>query len=127
MGSHWRMLLVLLCACKAELGGNPADPDAPPADGDVDAPDASGTFGPWSAPILVPGASTAINEDDATLSTSKLEMVFSKSDAAIDAGRKHLYWMSRASVTATTWSTPVRLAFNLDGTSDETPRFSADD
>ena len=121
------MLLLVLCACKAEIGGNPANPDGD-VDGNGDAPDAVGTFGPWSAPIMLPGASaTGIGEDDGTLSNSKLELIFSKADPAIDGGRKHLYWMSRASVTATTWSTPLRLSINLDGTSDETPRFSADD
>ena len=121
------MLLVLLCACKAEIaGGNPADPDGGTEDGV--AADAMGTFGPWSAPMMVPGASTTgASEDDGTLSNSKLELIFSKADPAIDGGRKHLYWMSRTSVTSMTWSTPVRLAFNVDGTSDEAPRFSADD
>ena len=125
MGTQWRMLLALLCACKAEIGGgNPADPDG----GDIDASDAMAMLGPWSAPMMVPGASTTgASEDDGTLSNSTLELIFSKADAAIDGGRKHLYWMSRTSVTATTWSTPVRLAFNVDGTSDEAPRFSADD
>lgn len=123
------MLLTLLCACKAEIGGgNSADPDANDVDApDVVVPDAPGTFGPWSTPLLLPGASTAASEDDGTLSNSKLEVVFSKADPAIDGGRKHLYWASRPSVTSMQWSTPVRLAFNLDGTSDETPRFSGDD
>ena len=128
MRGRWRMLLLLLCACKAEIGGNPADPDAAIDATVVDAVDAVGTFGPWSAPMMLPGASaTGIGEDDGTLSNSKLELIFSKADPAIDAGRKHLYWMTRTSVTATTWSIPMRLPINLDGTSDETPRFSADD
>lgn len=130
MRGRWRNLLVLLCACKAEIGGtpNPADPDASMNVQLDAAPDAVGTFGPWAAPMKVPGASSAgANEDDATLSNSKLELVFSLSDPLIDAGRKHLYIMSRSSPTATTWSAPMRLPFNLDGTADETPRFSADD
>ena len=130
MRSRWRCLLVLLCACKAEIGGTPATDATQITEdaGDLDAPvDAVGTFGPWSAPIKVPGASTAANEDDATLSNSKLEMVFALSDPNIDGGRKHLYYMSRASVTSMTWSARMRLGFNVDGTSDETPRFSADD
>ncbi len=77
--------------------------------------------------MLLPGASSAIGEDDGTLSNSKLEVIWSKADPAIDGGRKHLYWASRPTVTSMQWSTPVRLSFNLDGTSDETPRFSADD
>lgn len=128
MRRDWRMLLILLCACKAEITGNPADPDGGTDGGSSDAPDAMGTFGPWSAPMMLPGASTTgASEDDGTLSNSKLELIFSKADPAIDGGRKHLYWMSRTSVTSMTWSTPVRLAFNIDGTSDEAPRFSADD
>jgi hypothetical protein len=126
MRGAWRTLLLLLCACKAEIGGgNPADPDGGATDGAGNA-DAVGTFGPWSAPMLVMGASSAVAEDDGTLSNSKLELIFAKADPAIDAGRKHLYWMVRMTETAT-WSIPVRLAFNVDGTSDETPRFSADD
>ena len=133
MRSRWRCLLVLLCACKAEIGmpaGGPIDAnstdDGPPVDaGDVDA---TGTFGPWATPMMVPGASTAgASEDDATLSNSKLEMVFSLSDPNIDSGRKHLYYMQRATDTSLTWSAPVRLSFNVDGSADETPRFSADD
>jgi hypothetical protein len=129
MRSGWKCLLVLLCACKAEIGGgNPADPDARPIDGPADASvDAVGTFGPWSAPALIPGANTAIGDDDGTLSNSKLELVFAKADPAVDAGRKHLYYAVRPSATSMAWSTPVRLSFNIDGTSDETPRFSADD
>ena len=127
MRGCWRTLAILLCACKAEIAGNsnPADLDAALAgDGGLDAPVA---LGPWSTPAPVGGAATAVGEDDATLSNSKLELIFAKADPNIDGGRKHLYWMSRASATSTTWSAPTRLAFNLDGTSDETPRFSADD
>lgn len=125
MRSSWRTLLLLLCACKAEIaGGNPADSDA--AIGG-DAANVDAALGAWSTPAPVGGAATGIAEDDASLSNSKLEMIFAKSDPAIDAGRKHLYWMSRPADTSTAWSTPTRLAFNEDGTSDETPRFSADD
>lgn len=128
MRGRWRMLLLLLCACKAEIGGNPGSPDAANPDAaNVILPDAVPTFGPWSTPMLVMGASSASNEDDGTLSYSKLEIIFSYANAAVDGGRKHLYWMSRTSVTSTTWSTPVRLSFNVDLTTDETPRFSADD
>lgn len=130
MRGGWGTALILLSACKAEIGStqNNGNPDAP--DVIIDAPsiDAPGTFAPWSTPMMVPGASTAgASEDDATLSYSGLELVFAKSDPAIDAGRKHLYWMSRPSTSSMQWSAPVRLAFNIDGTSDETPRFSADD
>src|SRR5688572_17995094 len=125
----WRSLLVLVCACKAELGGTPVDPDGPNSpDASIDAaPDALGTFAPWSTPLMIGPAGTGVAEDDGTLSHSKLEMVFALSDPAIDAGRKHLYYISRPSVTSNNWSARARLSFNIDGTSDETPRFSADD
>lgn len=130
MRGRWRMLLLILCACKAEIGGgSPGNPDAPNSDVLADdAPTPDAMLGPWSAPMLVPGASTSgIGEDDGTLSHSLLELVFSRAEAGVDSGRKHLYWMSRPSVTSMTWSAPVRLSINLDGTADETPRFSADD
>ena len=130
MRSCWRSLLVLLCACKAEIGGVPSDAATSPDDGaELDAEvDALVSFGPWAAPTRVPGASSAgASEDDATLSNSKLELVFALSDPDLDNGRKHLYYMQRATATDTTWSMPVRLAFNENGSSDETPRFSADD
>lgn len=125
----WGTALILLSACKAEIGQttNTGNPDAP---GMIDARDidAPGTFAPWSTPMMVPGASTtAAREDDGTLSYSGLELVFASSDPLIDNGRKHLYWMSRPSTSSMQWSTPVRLAFNADGTNDETPRFSPDD
>src|SRR5688572_24937775 len=109
MRGGWGNLLVLLCACKAEIGAiNGADPDAPPGgpDSAIDAPpvDAVGTFGPWSQPLKIPGADTAAGEDDGTLSNSKLEFVFALSDPAIDAGRKHLYYMNRPNVMSMQWS-----------------------
>jgi hypothetical protein len=128
MRGGWGTALILLGACKAEIGQtNGTTIDAPDViiDADIDAP---GTFAPWSTPMMVPGASTAgAAEDDATLSYSGLELIFAKADPAIDAGRKHLYWMSRPSTSSMQWSAPLRLSFNIDGTSDETPRFSQDD
>jgi hypothetical protein len=128
MRGGWGTALILLAACKAEIGKteNAGDPDAQEMlvdAGDIDAP-----LGPWSTPMMVPGASTTgAGEDDATLSYSGLELIFAKADPAIDGGRKHLYWMSRPSTSSMQWSAPTRLAFNADGTSDETPRFSPDD
>ena len=121
----------MLCACKAEIGGeNQQNPDGPLSDSGTDTPniDAVGTFGPWSAPALIPGPNSANAEDDGTLSNSKLEMIFARLDPAVDAGaRKHLYYMSRPTVTSTMWSTPVRLSWDTDGFTFQTPRFSADD
>jgi hypothetical protein len=131
MRSRWRCLLVLLCACKAEIGGGQQNPDgsSPGIDSSIDAaPDAVGTFGPWSAPALVPGPNSINAEDDGTLSNSKLEMIFARLDPAVDAGaRKHLYYMKRSTTTLMDWSTPVRLSWDIDGFTHQTPRFSADD
>jgi hypothetical protein len=129
MRGSWRQLLVLLCACKAEIGGPPNNPDGAVSDedGSVTPSDAPGTFGPWSAPVKIPGASSNVAEDDGSLSNSKLEIVFARADPAVDAGRKHLFYMSRPSVTSMQWSAPIELSFNLAGFAHETPRFSADD
>ena len=128
MSGCWRSLLILLCACKAEIGSGQLDPDGNGGEMSViDAPvDAPGTFGPWSTPMPVPGANTTAGEDDITLSYSGLEIVFAREEAA-DANNKHLYWMSRPSVTSMQWSAPVRLGFNANTFVDQTPRFSADD
>jgi len=126
MRSRWIWGLVVLCACKAEIGGGSSnitsDSNTAPSDG-APTPDAPQ---PWSAPRLVPGANTAIDEDDGTLSHSGLEMVFGAEDAA-DGGRKHLYYIRRDTPTSTTWSAPVALGFYVAGTTDQTPRFAAND
>jgi len=123
-------LLLLLAACEARISGSPGDPvlaDAPLSPDDdaaIDAAtDATVMLGPWSTPAKVPQASTTAGEDDVTLSSNGLEMIFS-----IDGGTngKDLYYMSRAS-TAAGWATATKLPFNIATFSDETPRFSADD
>ena len=90
------------------------------------APDGSVPLGPWIPALKVPGASTAINEDDGTLSTDGLEMIFAAEDAA-DLNRKHLYAITRANAQTMTWTAPIRLSVNVTGTTDQTPRFTADD
>jgi WD40-like Beta Propeller Repeat len=122
-------LLLLLGACEARISGAPGDPvlaDAalPGDDAAIDAAtDATVMLGPWLAPAKVPQASTPSAEDDVTLSSNALEMVF-----AIDGGTngKDLYYTSRPS-TAAPWAAVTRLPFNTGTLSDETPRFSADD
>ena len=119
--------LMLLAACEARISDAPDEHGTIDAgSGDdaaaIDAPsDGTAMLGPWSAPAKVPQASTTAAEDDATLSSNALEMIF-----AIDGTNgKVLYYSSRAS-KAVPWSAPVKLPFN--GTlSDETPRLSADD
>lgn len=128
------LLLLLVCACKAQLGDpNNQGDDAPPTDAQDDAPgevddappDGTQPLGPWSAPAPVLGASTGTPEDDGTLSSTTLELVFSYEDPA-DDDRKHLYYMSRPSPQQP-WTTPGRLPFFVPDTTDQTPRFSADD
>jgi hypothetical protein len=103
-------------------GSTPNGPDA----GTVDAPttpDGPTVLGPWGTPALVAGASGAGGEDDGTLSSSTLEMIFSIADPAAN-NTKDLFYMSRPSPTGA-WTAPVKLPFNVTGVSDETPRFSA--
>ncbi len=126
MGRHLLVLVLLASACKAELMDAP--PDAlfnPSADGGVDASADAYVLGPWTTPMLVPGASGAGDQDDGTLSSSGLELVFAIANAA-DANRKDLYLSTRASTSAS-FGTPTKLPLSLLGSSEETPRFSADD
>jgi hypothetical protein len=118
-------LLLLLAGCEARISGAPDEHgliDAGP--GDDAAIDAPAVLGPWSTPAkILPASSTTVDEDDVTLSSNTLEMIF-----AIDGGTgsKDLYYSSRASASASApWSTAVKLSIN-SVQSDETPRFSAD-
>jgi Tol biopolymer transport system component len=135
-GSRIRSLAALVAACCAACGarisaGDPDDlmqgggttdaPSSPTTDGGttIDAP-----LGPWGTPTPVSAASsTTVDEDDETLSSTGLEMIFAISGTN---GVKDLYYTSRPSVTAT-WSAPAVIT-TLDSTaSNETPRLSADD
>jgi hypothetical protein len=124
----WLSLSLIACAaasaagCGVRLDGerpNPGDPDAQPGGGD-----GMPSLGPWGAPARVIGADTTAVEDDGSLSSTGLEMVFAVVDPAAN-NTKDLWYMSRTSQTAT-WSSPVKLGFNVT-VSDETPRFSPDD
>jgi len=107
--------LVLLAACDARIsGGNPELTDAGP-----------GMLGPWLAPTKVSLAALSTRaEDDVTLSSNMLEMIFAVDDP--NGNGKDLYYSSRTSKTMP-WPTPSLLSFNNMNESDETPRFSADD
>jgi hypothetical protein len=128
---RWHLLgILLLCACKAELGAGARDnPDAAsPSDGPVLQSDAAVDsvvmLGPWGAPVAVPGANSALAEDDATLSSNKLEMYFKRTDAGPD---NNLYMMTRASESAA-WTAPVAVtALNTTTANEESPRLSAND
>jgi hypothetical protein len=124
--------LLLLASCGAHISGNPENehvaldanvgldaaaphPDAPP-------PDAA-PLGPWSAPAAVTAAATQAAEDDVTLTSNALEMVYAIADPV--TGKKDLYYTSRTAVGAP-WALIAKLPFD-SAASEETPRFSADD
>jgi hypothetical protein len=115
-------LLVLLASCEAQISGPSNGPgagvDAAGGDAAVDA-----MLGPWSPPMQVRPAATAEVEDDVTLSSNALELIF-----AIERldGDKDLYYTSRASMSAA-WDVAVLLPFTDALTREETPRFSPDD
>lgn len=118
-------LVLAWVGCKAQVEGQATDGGID-QDGDVDAPPDAIVLGAWGTPTKVTGASDpAIQEDDGTLSYSQLEIVFARQNAA-DNNRKDLYWASRTTPTGT-FGTPIKLELSLTGTSEETPRFSADD
>jgi hypothetical protein len=127
---RWHRLgSLLLYACKAELGnGARGQPDAADsADGPLVQSDAAVDtmvmLGPWGTPAAVTGASSALGEDDATLSSNKLEMYFKRTDAGPD---NNIYLMTRASESAA-WSTPAAVAAFDTTASEESPRLSSDD
>lgn len=126
MGRHLLALVLLCSACKAELMD--VNPDAlfnPNGDSGVDGAADAAVLGPWSTPMLVPGASGAGDQDDGTLSSTGLELVFALTNTA-DMNRKDLYLSTRAS-TAVAFGTPNKLPFSVLLSSEETPRFSPDD
>jgi hypothetical protein len=127
-----RGVAVFLAGCGARIdGGSATDAasDAVSIDAAADAAhepdaavDAPAPLGPWSPPAKVAMASTAADEDDVTLSSDALEIIF-----AVDGGDgKDLYYASRLSKVSE-WTSPTRLPFDGATTSDETPRLSADD
>ncbi|HMG19703.1 MAG TPA: hypothetical protein VK607_00245 [Kofleriaceae bacterium] len=120
--------LLLLAACGAQLSGGTADPGGPPGRLDAGASDAvldALQLGPWSTPAPVGVAATiASDEDDVTLSSDALELIFAIAGTA-GAG-KELYYTSRAAIGAA-WSKPAPLPFNTPAASEEAPRFSGDD
>lgn len=122
-GMGWG-LLVLVAACDARISGARGDlpVDAAGTDSASAAPGDAAPLGPWSAPAAIPQASTAAAEDDVTLSSNTLEMIF----AIEGANGKDLYYSSRTSAAAP-WTAAAPVPFNSSAQSDETPRLSADD
>ena len=112
-----------LGGCGVKLADLPSER----ADGGVtDGPGASDApLGAWSAPVKIPSAGTTADEDDGTLSSTGLELVFAVVNTT-DANRKDLYVATRPSVTAA-FGAATPLSISELGTSEETPRFSPDD
>jgi hypothetical protein len=116
-------MLLLLTACEARINAAPGDlPDAAVVhDATSPGADTMASLGPWGAAAAIPQAATSAAEDDVTLSSSALEMIF----AIEGANGKDLYYSSRSSTTGP-WTTAAPVPFN-SAQSDETPRLSADD
>lgn len=126
MDSRLVLGVLLLGACKAELANAPdgggIQPDATEGGVMDAAPDAQTMLGPWGTPQKVPGADTGLGEDDAMLSSNRLELYFKRGDA----GGANLYVMTRASQSSP-WSAPVPLTALNTGGDEESPRLSQDD
>jgi hypothetical protein len=122
-------VFVVLCACKAQLDGGGAGPDARRSDG-MQAGDGSGSIDgglPWSTPQVVPGADLgdpANTLDDPNVSSNGLEMIFSMT---LSGGPNSNFYVMTRATTADTWGTPT-LVTELASTLDEvSPRLSPDD
>ena len=121
------LLLVPAVGCGASLGtnsGGPGDDDQPDAPSVT--PEGPTALGPWGAPQKISIASDGVaNEDDGTLSYSGLELVFAVVNTA-DANRKDLFYTSRPDLQSS-FGAATKLPFSINLSSEETPRFSADD
>ena len=105
--------MLLLAACGAHISSDPTDEH-----GMLDA------GGQWSGPAAVTIAATPAIEDDVTLTSNALEMVYAIADPM--SGKKDLYYTSRAAIGAP-WAPAVALPFDRAASSEEAPRFSGDD
>lgn len=116
-----------LWGCGAKLDGaagvdaNPSDDTAPPTDN----PPPDSGLGTFNAPLKIDIAATAAAEDDGTLSSDGLELVWAVVDPN-DGNRKKLFYAQRATL-ADQFANPLPVPFTATGVDDETPRFSADD
>jgi WD40-like Beta Propeller Repeat len=101
---------------------DPAASDGPLGELDAAEPDAF-VLGAFGTPTKIAIAADPVaNEDDGTLSYSGLELVYARANG----NDKDLFYATRATL-ADPFANPVQLAFSAAGTSEETPRFSADD
>lgn len=105
--------MLLLASCGAHISSDPADEH-----GMLDA------GGRWLTPAAVTVAATPAIEDDVTLTSDALEMVYAIADPM--SGKKDLYYTSRTAIGAP-WRAAVALPFDRDASSEEAPRFSVDD
>jgi hypothetical protein len=130
MGPRRVIAAVICCGCGAQLGNAPdmstqgdARSDSPRA---IDAPSID-ALGAWSTPAKISGASdAALQEDDCTLSTNKLELYFTIPDTTITGNPKDLYLMTRTSEAAA-WGPKQLLATLNTAATEESPRLSPDD
>lgn len=116
--------IALTGACEARLGGENGDTDAG-SDGPLfstDGPGPDAPLGNFGTPQPIAIAATAAQEDDGTLSHDGLELVF----AVATAGQKDLFYSSRPDLQSA-FGPATMLPFSLPTTSEETPRFGADD
>jgi len=129
MGRWVAAALLLLAACKAELSASDsADASNSQPDSKVfldAAIDSPLMLGAWGTAELVPGASDdTLAEDDATLSSNKLELYFKRTDVGTGS---NLYVITRTTLTSP-WSTPpLALGILNSDVDEESPRLSADD
>jgi WD40-like Beta Propeller Repeat len=128
MRRPWTWGLALACVgCGATIA-NTSTSDGNGTDGNPqdDAAIDAEVLGAWAPPAKISvAAATGLDEDDGTLSYSGLELVFAVVNAA-DADRKDLYYASRPDLLSQ-FGPATKLPFSVNGTSEETPRFSTDD
>ena len=111
--------LLLLCACNAELGH--AD-DASLGLDDNGAGRDGNPQGQWGMPAKVAGADSTADEDDGTLSSTRLELYFKR----VDGTDANLYVMTRQTPTSA-WGMPEPLTVLNSTVGEETPRLSPND
>jgi hypothetical protein len=130
MDSRFVLGLMLLVACDARLGdaltdgggGGGGGSDGSGMNGSDGGSDGQTPLGPWSAPTKIPGASSAADEDDATLSSARLEIYFKRNDS----DSANLYVMTRAT-QSDPFGSPVALTVLNSTVDEESPRLSQDD
>lgn len=130
MGRRLLLGILLISACKAELGDGPADGSTGGSGSDSGSNtvtddagnDSAMPLGPWSTPQLIPGGDSGADEDDVTLSSNELELYFKRNDG----GNINLYMMTRATTTSA-WGPPTALGNLNTGDNEESPRLTSDD